>query len=319
MNILVIGGSGFVGHAIVRALLAEGHRLSLLNRGSRPVAGTAQLTADRNDPSALIAALRDRRFDAVVGTNCYTPRQADLLVEALGGRAPTAVVISSVAVYADNVRQPPAETEPAGGASAWSDYGRGKTEVEHVYAGAGFAAATALRPPYICGPNNNLDRETWFFRRILAGRPVLVPGSGDAWCQFVHEDDLGVAVCAWLRRAPAGFRPFNVADPEMIRSAELVRKLARAAGRDVEVRCVGTAGGDAKARDWFPFHDVHCTGDPTAFSSAFSWAPAADLDTRFAEIFRTLSETDRIPPDDWTWLEERILASLNEATGRCCP
>ncbi len=315
MNILVIGGSGFVGHAIVRALLADGHGLSLLNRGSRPVAGTVQLTADRNDPSALAAALGDRRFDAVVDTNCYTPRQAGLLIEALGERAPTAVVISSVAVYADNVRQPPAETEPTGGASAWADYGRNKTGVEHVYAAGGFAAATALRPPYICGPNDNLDRETWFFRRILAGRPVLVPGSGDAWCQFVHEDDLGAAVCAWLRRAPAGFRAYNVADPQMIASAELVGKFARAAGRTAEVRCVGTAGGNARARDWFPFHDVHCTGDPTAFSNAFSWAPAVDLDTRFAEIFRALSEAGGIPADDWTPLEERILAGLDGTAG----
>ena len=314
MNILVIGGSGFVGHAIVRALLAEGHALSLLNRGSRPVAGTVQLTADRNDPSALAAALADRRFDAVVDTNCYTQRQAGLLIDALGGRVATAAVITSVAVYADNVRQPPTESEPIGGASAWADYGRGKTEVEHVYAAAGFAAATALRPPYICGPNDNLDRETWFFRRILAGRPVLVPGAGAAWCQFVHEDDLGVAVCAWLRRAPAGFRAFNVADPQMVASAELAHKFAHAAGRKAEVRCVGPASGNARARDWFPFHDVHCTGDPTAFSKAFSWAPAADLDTRFAEIFRALSEADRIPADDWTPLEERILAKLNESS-----
>ena len=138
MNILVIGGSGFVGHAIVRALLAEGRSLSLLNRGSRPIAGTVQLTADRNDPSALASALGDRRFDAVVDTNCYTPQQAGMLVEALGGRVATAVVITSVAVYADNVRQPPTETEPTGGAAAWADYGRGKTEVEHVYAAAGF-------------------------------------------------------------------------------------------------------------------------------------------------------------------------------------
>ena len=315
MNILVIGGSGFVGHAIVRALLAEGRVLSLLNRGSRPIAGTTQLTADRNDPSALTAALGDRRFDAVVDTNCYTPRQAEILIGALGGRVATAAVITSVAVYADNVRQPPTETEPTGGASAWADYGRGKTEVEHVYAAGGFAAATALRPPYICGPNNNLDRETWFFRRILAGRPVLVPGSGDAWCQFVHEDDLGTAVCAWLRHPPQGFRAFNVADPQMIATTELVHKLAGAAGREVEIRCVGTANGDARAREWFPFHNVHCTADPTAFSNAFSWAPAVDLDTRFAEVFKTLSEAGRIPADDWTPLEERILARLNEGRG----
>ncbi|MES0214221.1 hypothetical protein NKL07_02185 [Mesorhizobium sp. C280B] len=51
MNILVIGGSGFVAHAIVRALMADGRGLALLNRGNRSVDGTEQRVADRNEPA----------------------------------------------------------------------------------------------------------------------------------------------------------------------------------------------------------------------------------------------------------------------------
>ncbi|OWK25642.1 hypothetical protein AJ87_08155 [Rhizobium yanglingense] len=120
MNILVIGGSGFVGHAIVRNLMAAGHTLSLLNRGNCPVSGTEQLTADRNEPAGLREVLEGRAFDVVIDSNCYTGAQARDLITALAGRTPAALVISSAAVYADAAAHPPTESEPTGGGSAWA-------------------------------------------------------------------------------------------------------------------------------------------------------------------------------------------------------
>ncbi|RJT31452.1 NAD-dependent epimerase/dehydratase family protein [Mesorhizobium waimense] len=50
MRTLVIGGSGFVGHAVVRALVAEGHAVSVLNRGTRPLIGVEQLIPTATTP-----------------------------------------------------------------------------------------------------------------------------------------------------------------------------------------------------------------------------------------------------------------------------
>lgn len=310
MKIIVMGGSGFVGHAIVRALLNAGHSVSVLNRGRRPVPGTAQLVADRNDPAALSRVLDGLSFDALVDTNCYTGRQARDIITACGGRIPTALVISSAAVYSDTAAHPPRETEPIGGGSAWSTYGQDKTAVEQAYLAGGFAAVVAFRPPYICGPNNDLDRETWFFRRILAKRPILVPGAGRAEYQFIHEDDLGNAVELWLREPRPGAAVYNVADPRRVTSAELPGLLGAAASMDVDVRLVGAAAGEAKARDWFPFRDVHCAVDPSAFAEHFGWAPAVDLARRFNEIFRHLSDAGTLGGSDWSPLEADILARL---------
>ncbi|OWK25641.1 hypothetical protein AJ87_08150 [Rhizobium yanglingense] len=183
--------------------------------------------------------------------------------------------------------------------------------MEKAYRNGGFASAVALRPPYVFGPNDDLDRETWFFRRILAGRPVLVPGQGVAEYQFAHEDDLGAAVCTWLRHSPKGFEAFNIADPRLVAAVELPRILAEAAGRTADVHLVGTSAGGASPRDWFPFRDVHCAADPTAFQARFGWAPATGLEERFAQIFRHLDETGGIGADDWTPLEAEILSKLN--------
>jgi nucleoside-diphosphate-sugar epimerase len=311
MKLLIIGGSGFVGHAVVRALLARGHDLTLLNRGNRPIPDTRQLVADRNDFYALEAALGGLDFDAVVDTNCYTGEQAKALIASLGGRTPDALVISSASVYADTAPHPPGEDAPVGGGSAWGNYGRDKTDVETAYRAGGFRAAVALRPPYICGPNNDLDREAWFMRRIRAGRPVLVPGRGTAKYQFLHEDDLGAAIGLWLDSRPQGFAAFNLADPQLVTAIQLPEMLARAAGLPVDIRTVGEAQGSARARDWYPFRDVHCTAEPTRFMECFGWAPAIPLSERFAQIVQRLSEGKATVADDWTPLEELILAKLS--------
>lgn len=310
MNLLVIGGSGYVGHAVVRALLTQLYDVTVLNRGNRSVPGVRQLVADRNDAEALATALSNLAFDAVVDTNCYTGAQASALIAALGGRTPDALVISSAAVYADDAPHPPGEDAPVGGGSAWGGYGRDKTDVEEAYRDGGFRSAVALRPPYVYGPNNDLDREAWFLRRIRAGRPVLVPGRGGAEYQFLYEDDLGAAVCRWLELRPKGFASFNVADPQRVTALELPTMLAQAAGLPVDIRTVGDAAGKSTARDWYPFRDVHCAVDPIRFVEAFSWCPAAPLSERFAQIARHLANNADPGMRDWTPLEDAILSQL---------
>ena len=160
-QILVIGGSAFVGLAVVGAFLRDGCKVAVLNRGHRSVKGVEQISADRNDIGEVLTAIGSRTFDAVVDTNCYRPQQARILCEALGGQAARLLMISSAAVYADDAAQPPSENQPLGGATAWGDYGRDKFQAERVFLESPFAHVSILRPPYIFGPGNNLDRERW--------------------------------------------------------------------------------------------------------------------------------------------------------------
>jgi nucleoside-diphosphate-sugar epimerase len=308
MRVLVIGGSGFVGHAVVRALLTANHDVTVLNRGSKPVPATRQLIADRNDRDALDAALAGQQFDAVVDTDCYTGEQAEQLVASLPAGIDRAVLISSAAVYADNAQTPPDETSPIGGGSVWADYGVEKTAAERVYAQAGFASAVAFRPPYVYGPNNDLDRETWFLRRIRNGRPVLVPGSGSARYQFLHEDDLGSAISLWLTKAPQGYHAYNLAHSDLVQAKSLPHLFAQTDGRTAEVICVQDAAGDAKARDWYPFRDADCAANPAAFSNDFGWSPEKCLTDRLADICARLTGADTRETDDWSPLETTILS-----------
>lgn len=302
-HVLVIGGSGFVGKAIVRTMLARGHEVSVLNRGNTPVAGTAQLIADRNDPDALGDALLSRAFDVVIDTNCYTGEQARLMIDAVAGKARRVAVISSAAVYGNDAHMPPAEDEPIGGASVWSDYGRNKSKMEDAYKAASgqFTWCGIIRPPYVFGPNNNFDRETWIWSRQLSGRPVLIPGDGRTRIQFIHEDDLGDAVEMLACGMGAGFDVFNVADRQIVTLSELASMLAWIAGCEDRHLAVGDKDDGSAVRSWFPFRDHPVLTDASKLLEETGWTPSLSLTERFEETFAALSPDEiraRMQPTD---------------------
>ena len=88
MRVLVLGGSVFIGRALVARLIAAGHRVEVLNRGSRTTPGARQRSADRDDEAALSTALHDCEVDWVVDVSCYSGEQAskadEMPVMALG-------------------------------------------------------------------------------------------------------------------------------------------------------------------------------------------------------------------------------------------
>lgn len=292
-HVLVFGGSGFVGRAIVRTLLARGHQVTLLNRGSRPVPGTAQLVADRDDPEAVEAALLGRAFDVLIDVNCYTGEQAAIAIAATEGKVRRALVISSAAVYGNDAKMPPTEDEPIGGATVWSPYGQNKTKVEDAYRAARqFGSCIVIRPPYVFGPGNNLDRESWVWARQLNGAPVLIPGDGRSRIQFVHEDDLADAVEMLGCGVRLGFEAFNVADRQVVTLSELVSMLAWIAGCEDRQVAVGDKAEGAAARSWFPFRDYPVLTDAARLREETGWTPALNLAERFEETFATLSPDD---------------------------
>ncbi len=99
-RICVIGGSRYFGKLLVSRLQGDGHRVTVINRGStRPPAGVEHLVADRNDEAALAAALGTRRFDVVIDQVCYQPRQATVAARVFGDRTPRYLMTSTIEVY----------------------------------------------------------------------------------------------------------------------------------------------------------------------------------------------------------------------------
>lgn len=235
--ILVIGGTLFLGRELVRRLLERGREVVILHRGRHNPFGDAvgEIVCDRNDVEGVAAALAGREFDAVFD-NVYdwgrgtTAAQVQAAVKACGD-VRRYVFTSSVAAYGSGLDH--AEDDALAPADDPDDYCRNKAETERMLfrlsAASGFPAVT-LRPPYIYGPENPFYREQFFFDRLLAGRPILVPEDGSRLMQLVYRDDYVQACLLALDKERAAGRAYNVAHPAAIAQRALVEALGRAAG-----------------------------------------------------------------------------------------
>lgn len=236
---LVIGGTLFIGRALVRRLVERGDEVTLLHRGrSNPFAGkTDEIHCDRNDIAGMKKALAGRAFD-VVYDNVYdwqrgtTAEQVEAAVTAVAKGLRRYVFVSSVAVYRPGENL--SEDAPLIAADEPEDYPRNKANTERMlfrlHAETGFPAVT-LRPPYVYGPENPFYREAFFWDRLLDGRPILVPGDGSREMQFVLADDLARAAIAAADTDASNGRAYNVCNDRTVTQNELVEALARAAGR----------------------------------------------------------------------------------------
>src|SRR5688500_16532794 len=110
MKVLVIGGTLFIGRALVTALLRAGHEVTILHRKPGHDLGkrVREIVGDRNDPASIKTILTEARFE-VIFDNVYdwqrgtTAAQVEGTARAFGDRLIRYVFMSSVAAYGDGL------------------------------------------------------------------------------------------------------------------------------------------------------------------------------------------------------------------------
>ena len=197
MRILILGGTVFLGRALVDAALARGHTLTLFNRGhSHPdlFPHVEQLHGDR---SAGLEALQGRGWDAVVDTSGYVPRVVGASARLLADAVARYAFVSTISVYADVSRPGIDERAPVGVlADATTEevtgetYGPLKALCEQAVEDALPGRALVVRPGLIVGPHDPTDRFTYWPVRVAAGGEVLAPGRPARSVQFIDVRDL---------------------------------------------------------------------------------------------------------------------------------
>ncbi len=235
MRVLVVGGTEFISLHLVRALLRERHDVVVLNRGRQPgrvPAGVKTIVADRKDHTALGRALAGERFDGLADIT-YAPTTGDdvrALLVALDGRAGHAIFVSTGRVHDHALPIPYHEDTPR--SLFWGEYAKNKIEGEDAYLSSGLPASV-VRPTHVFGPLNTRNNETFFFDRLVRGRPVLVPGAGGWLRQFGHVEDLADAMAAMLGDRRAFGRAYNVTGEESITQVGFVELIAEVVKRPV--------------------------------------------------------------------------------------
>jgi nucleoside-diphosphate-sugar epimerase len=246
MNVLVIGGTRFVGHFLVWRLLAAGHRVTLFHRGVTPDAFGARVERIHGDRTGTDFArlLGGRTFDACVDFAAYQPEDTQGAVDVLSGHVGHYVFISTGQVYLvrEGCPRPSREADYEGPVmprpedpaeqNEW-DYGVGKRGCEDVLAQAhaksGFPY-TSLRIPMVNGERDHFRRVEGYLWRLLDGGPLLLPGGGEERCRHVYGRDVARATLELLGNAKTFGQAYNLCSDEILTTREVLTELARVAG-----------------------------------------------------------------------------------------
>lgn len=303
MRLLFIGGTRFVGRAMVQHAIAEGHQVSCLHRGvtdDPAFSEVEHLRADRDQDLSLLAR---REFDATIDVCAYVPRQVDELKEALGDRGGHHVLVSTMSVLddpdgpgvtedADLVKLPDKGTEEVNGET----YGGLKAECEKAAAKAYDAQQlTIVRPTYVVGPYDHTGRFTWWVRRIVRGGDVLAPGPHDAPMQVIDVRDLATWTVGLAEQGTAGV--FNATSPvPPFGFGDLLEATARAVGpHDTDL--VWVDGG------WLAEQGETVRSLPLWTEGRREYMLAADPSRALAAGLETRPLTETVS-DTWSWIKD---------------
>jgi nucleoside-diphosphate-sugar epimerase len=227
----------------VEQLLERGDDVIIMHRGRSTPFGdrVGEIRCDRNDIPAVHAALAGRTFD-VVFDNVYDWERGTAADQVSAAALAAAdglrryVFMSSVAVYGQGLDHD--ERDPLVGADDPIPYNRNKAESERallaLHRDRGIPVTT-LRPAFIYGPHNPFDREAFFWERILAGRPVIIPGDGSRPMQWVHAADVARAAVRASAADVAIGHAYNLGLDPPVTQVEFVEALARAAGKEARL------------------------------------------------------------------------------------
>jgi nucleoside-diphosphate-sugar epimerase len=250
MNVLILGGTGFVGPHVVRRLASQGHDVTIFHRGNTETnlpTNVRHVHGDfANFPNHLDAL---RRISPEVVLDMVPFREEDAQrVRAFKGIARRVVVVSSGDVYRAFGRLSRTEPGPPDPApltedsplrerlsTAGLDYN--KTAVERSVIGDTEMPATILRLPATHGPGDDKHRLFAYLKRMDEGRPAIVLDLAYASWQWArgYVEDVAYAIALAVMDERAAGRIYNVCYPVSLTEAEWVKEIARMTGWKGEV------------------------------------------------------------------------------------
>jgi 2'-hydroxyisoflavone reductase len=322
MDVLVLGGTSFVGRTLVAELLSRGHAPTIFSRGVTNPEVFPEVPRRVGDRDAGdYASLAGGRWDAVVDVTGYHPRHVDQAMTAAGEGVRRYLFVSTVSVY-DIAGAPEdgldedapllaevRDSEEVTGAT----YGGLKVACEQDVLARLGARATIVRPGIVAGPYDSTDRFTYWARRGALGGRVALPGRPEQPVQVVDARDLARLCAQLLDDDRTGV--FNAVGPAVpVTMQELIETCAAAANATVEVVPVAPVTQDPA----FPLTIDDPVGDRMFRASAAAARRAGLTATPLIDTARDTATWDRergMPPIARAFTPEQEAAALATGAG----
>lgn len=322
-RVLVIGGTLFIGRALVERLLERGNDVVIMHRGRGTPFGAhvEEIRCDRTDTAAVRRALGGARFD-VVYDNVFDWQRGTTGDQVAAAAMATAeglrryVFTSSVAVYHPGGEY--AEDAALVPPDYSNTYGAQKADSERALFALGRERGipvTTLRPAFIYGEYNPFEREAFFWDRLRAGRPIIIPGDGRSTMQWVHSQDVVRAAILAAESDVAIGRAYNLASYPPLTQVEFVQLLARIAGTDARLvhvprERIQQLGGSVLAPPYYfgaylDIPPITVRADRVREELGLALTPVED---GLRETYRWYERQER-PAPDYSWEDEALASS----------
>lgn len=225
INILIMGGTVFLGRHLGEIARERGHSVTLFNRGNHPdiAPDIEQLHGDRDGDLKVV---QNRVWDAVIDTSGYVPRIVRKSAKLFAQSTDHYTFISSISVYKDFSKSGLDETTGVGKLGDESieevtgdTYGPLKALCESAVKEELPGRSLIVRPGLIVGPYDSTDRFTYWPWRVMKGGKILVPGDLEALIQWIDARDLALWILEMTERKQTGtYHATGPAEPLTLRT-----------------------------------------------------------------------------------------------------
>ena len=234
LNVLVLGGTGFIGPHLVRHAVARGHRVTIFTRGRRNPELPESVVRLQGDRNGQLDSLNGKTWDAVIDDSATNPDWVRQSTELLRGNVGSYLFTSSTGVYYPYLKRPVDETMPVatelkdpndGSAKFGTDKAKCEQQVMTVFGDKG----VVVRPTYIVGPGDTTNRFPYWPQRLAKGGEVLAPGKKEDQVQIIDVRDLAEFMVRLVEDRRSGI--YNAVGP---RSPLLVRDFYQQAAKALD-------------------------------------------------------------------------------------
>ena len=235
MRILFLGGTGNISTECAALLHERGHEILVLTRGRASVpSGYRAIVADRKDPAAMRAALKDVRPEIVINFLGYDLPDVQVDYELFNGVVRQYVLISSTSVYEKPPRKLPL-TEDAPVGNAWWDYAQKKIACEQWLRQrqeeTGFPV-TIVRPSHTYSkrwvPNPISSGSYTFTARLEQGKAVYIHDDGESPWTLTAASDFAVGLAGLVGKTEAIGETFHITSDEVLTWNQIYADIAAA-------------------------------------------------------------------------------------------
>lgn len=299
MDILVLGGTKFVGRHIVRTAIDRKHQVTLFNRGQTNPELFPEIEKLVGDREGDLAPLREKIWDAVIDTCGYVPRIVRNSARVLSNQTDLYVFISTISVFASFEKEGLSESDPVGSLDdmeiediTGDTYGPLKALCETVILDEIPGRALIIRPGLIVGPHDPTDRFTYWVRRCAQGGDILAPAPPDQNVQFIDARDLATWTLDMIEAGQTGI--FNADGPEIpLTLGELLQTCCDFSEEDTRLIWVdGTTLLNAGIEPWSQV-PLWLPGPENAGAMAVDCTRAIKAGLRFRPLKITIGDTLR--------------------------